>query len=81
MNCLRTGPRVRFAKRLHAAARNHAVSKGNKSYLPSKDCASCGLPFSWRKKWARNWGDVKYCSARCRANKPANKGKESPHAG
>ena len=37
-----------------------------KSDLPSKDCASCGLPFTWRKKWERDWDSVKYCSERCR---------------
>ena len=34
--------------------------------LPQKDCAACGLPFSWRKKWARDWDQVRYCSDRCR---------------
>ncbi|MSY15076.1 MAG: DUF2256 domain-containing protein, partial [Actinobacteria bacterium] len=29
----------------------------------------CGLEFEWRKKWAKNWDDVKYCSDRCRENK------------
>lgn len=38
-----------------------------KADLPSKACASCGLPFAWRKKWARDWDSVKYCSDRCRA--------------
>jgi hypothetical protein len=26
-----------------------------KSDLPSRTCAHCGLPFSWRKKWKRDW--------------------------
>lgn len=43
--------------------------KGNKSYLDSKECASCGRPFTWRKKWAKNWDEVKYCSKRCKSNK------------
>jgi hypothetical protein len=34
--------------------------------LPQKICASCGLPFTWRKKWARVWDEVKYCSERCK---------------
>ncbi|WP_348520767.1 DUF2256 domain-containing protein [Algimonas ampicilliniresistens] len=46
------------------------MSTGNKSYLPSKDCVTCGRPFSWRKKWERSWDEVKYCSARCRKDKP-----------
>jgi len=37
-----------------------------KSELPSKICAYCRLPFSWRKKWQRDWEQVKYCSERCR---------------
>ncbi|MGP6085719.1 DUF2256 domain-containing protein [Antarctobacter jejuensis] len=37
-----------------------------KSDLPQKACATCGRPFTWRRKWARNWHDVRYCSERCR---------------
>ncbi|GAA4010713.1 DUF2256 domain-containing protein [Sphingomonas swuensis] len=47
-----------------------------KADLPSKTCASCGLPFTWRKKWARDWEQVRYCSDRCRgagARKPDEK--------
>ena len=38
-----------------------------KSDLPSKPCACCGRPFTWRKKWARDWEQVRYCSDACRA--------------
>lgn len=38
-----------------------------KSDLPSKLCPVCGLPFAWRKKWARDWDQVVYCSERCRS--------------
>lgn len=42
-----------------------------KQDLPQKTCATCGKPFVWRKKWARDWDAVKYCSDRCRtAGKP-----------
>ncbi len=34
--------------------------------LPDKRCMHCGLSFTWRKKWARDWDAVKYCSERCR---------------
>ena len=37
------------------------------SERPSKVCAACGLPFTWRKKWERDWEQVRYCSDRCRA--------------
>jgi hypothetical protein len=40
--------------------------KGNKSYLPEKPCVVCGRAMTWRKAWAKNWDDVKYCSERCR---------------
>ncbi|WP_294199358.1 DUF2256 domain-containing protein [Chryseobacterium sp. sg2396] len=39
------------------------------SGLASKICEVCGLPFNWRKKWKKNWDEVKYCSERCRKNK------------
>ncbi|TAL29899.1 DUF2256 domain-containing protein [Phenylobacterium sp.] len=38
----------------------------SKSDLPTKLCVVCGRPFTWRKKWARDWVNVKYCSDRCR---------------
>ncbi|MCR9150899.1 MAG: DUF2256 domain-containing protein [Rhodobacteraceae bacterium] len=37
-----------------------------KSDLPTKTCAACGRPFAWRRKWARVWHEVRYCSDRCR---------------
>jgi hypothetical protein len=26
----------------------------------------CGREMTWRKSWAKNWEEVKYCSERCR---------------
>jgi hypothetical protein len=43
-----------------------------KSDLPTKVCATCGRPFAWRKKWERDWANVKYCSDRCRMRKAAS---------
>jgi len=40
-----------------------------KSELPKKVCPVCKLPFSWRKKWAKNWDNVKFCSEKCRRTK------------
>jgi hypothetical protein len=37
-----------------------------KTDLPVKTCARCGRDFAWRKKWARDWLRVKYCSDACR---------------
>ena len=40
--------------------------KGNKQALPSKPCAVCGRTMTWRRAWAKNWAEVKYCSTACR---------------
>ncbi|WP_354428540.1 MULTISPECIES: DUF2256 domain-containing protein [unclassified Mucilaginibacter] len=40
-----------------------------KENLPAKLCPVCKRPFTWRKKWAKCWDDVKYCSERCKGNK------------
>lgn len=37
-----------------------------KANLPQKICIACLRPYTWRKKWARDWEQVKYCSERCR---------------
>ena len=34
--------------------------------LPTKICLSCGRSFTWRKKWERDWENVKYCSNACK---------------
>ncbi|PNW83999.1 hypothetical protein CHLRE_04g212350v5 [Chlamydomonas reinhardtii] len=54
--------------------RGKAVAKEN---LPTKVCATCGLPFTWRKKWEKVWDEVRYCSDRCRGNR----GKSAAAAG
>jgi hypothetical protein len=48
-----------------------ANKRFTKANLPSKPCATCGRPFEWRKKWARVWDEVKYCSDRCRDQRAA----------
>jgi len=44
-----------------------------KSNLPVKTCEVCERPFEWRKKWEKNWPEVKYCSERCRRGSKAQK--------
>ncbi|MBK1636274.1 DUF2256 domain-containing protein [Rhodovulum adriaticum] len=55
-----------------------------KGDLPTKVCTACGRPFAWRRKWARDWENVRFCSDRCRragrgcssgANRPISGGK------
>ena len=33
---------------------------------PDKTCAACGRRIEWRKKWERDWDQVRYCSSACR---------------
>jgi hypothetical protein len=37
--------------------------------VSDKYCASCGRRIEWRKKWARDWDDVRYCSDACRGQR------------
>ncbi|MDC1275394.1 DUF2256 domain-containing protein [Ascidiaceihabitans sp.] len=52
-----------------------------KSELPIKTCVTCERPFTWRKKWAKVWDEVRYCSERCRRSrnlKSTSENKEAP---
>lgn len=40
-----------------------------KAHLPQKICCVCKRPFAWRKKWERDWENVKYCCKRCQNQK------------
>ena len=35
----------------------------------TKQCPRCGRDFAWRRKWARVWDQVVYCSERCRRDR------------
>jgi len=37
--------------------------------LPTKVCVACGRPFTWRKKWASVWDEVRFCSDACRTGR------------
>lgn len=39
---------------------------------PAKVCLRCGRPFTWRRKWARDWAQVRYCSDNCRQGRAAS---------
>lgn len=47
--------------------------KGNKQSLPRKLCVACGREMVWRKAWAKNWNEVKFCSDACRKRRAAAK--------
>ncbi|MDZ7824183.1 MAG: DUF2256 domain-containing protein [Ahrensia sp.] len=44
-----------------------------KPTLPEKDCVNCKRPMVWRKSWAKNWDEVKFCSERCRKEAKSQK--------
>jgi hypothetical protein len=55
---------------LHSGRKQKKKFLGNMpKNLESKICIVCNIPFNWRKKWEKNWAEVKYCSERCRRNK------------
>ncbi len=39
--------------------------------VPTKPCAVCGRTITWRKKWERDWDDVRFCSDACRRHRPS----------
>jgi len=45
------------------------VKPVKKRNLPKKICPICKLEFTWRKKWEKDWNEVKYCSKRCMRRK------------
>lgn len=44
--------------------------------LPVKICPVCGRPFTWRRKWAKDWAQVRYCSDACRKGTPRGRSPE-----
>jgi hypothetical protein len=52
--------KARYARRQKAQ-----TSRGT---APLKWCVVCGREITWRRKWCRDWGNVKYCSDKCRAS-------------
>ncbi|MGC8518934.1 MAG: DUF2256 domain-containing protein [Steroidobacteraceae bacterium] len=51
--------------------------RGNKASLPSKPCAVCGRPMTWRRTWAKNWDSVRYCSEGCRRRRGTRTGPQT----
>ncbi len=68
----KAGHRVSFWARKDDVARQIAATRESPYLpghsLPSKPCVACGRPFTWRKKWERDWDNVRYCSDKCRAS-------------
>tara|TARA_B100000945_G_C20183562_1_gene503493 strand:- start:279 stop:488 length:210 start_codon:yes stop_codon:yes gene_type:complete len=45
------------------------VTKSKMKIKLTKTCKKCTRDFQWRKKWAKDWENVIYCSERCRRRK------------
>lgn len=45
------------------------MSRRESNAEPSRVCAVCGREIERRKKWARDWENVKYCSDACRGRR------------
>ena len=39
------------------------------SVVLEKTCVACGRRITWRKKWARDWESIRYCSDACRSRR------------
>jgi len=46
----------------------------------TRHCTVCGRTITWRKKWARNWDAVRYCSASCRSRRRSRTDEELEQA-
>lgn len=46
--------------------RLNAMSRSSAPEPAQKICASCGRRIEWRKRWERDWEQVKFCSTPCR---------------
>ena len=53
---------VAFGPTVHGVGRAGRVTEG-------KWCGSCGRRIEWRKKWADDWANVRWCSDACRRRK------------
>jgi len=47
-------------------SRASAGGNGDGEDRTAKTCTVCGRTIEWRRKWARHWQDVRYCSDACR---------------
>lgn len=46
----------------------------------SKLCSVCGRTIEWRKKWERDWPNVRYCSEGCRRRGNNDRGRATDSA-
>ncbi len=54
---------------MSAANRSDRSARGSGDAADERVCVACGRTIAWRKKWAANWDEVRYCSDACRRRK------------
>lgn len=54
---------------MSAANRSDRSARGSGEAGDERVCVACGRTIAWRKKWAANWDEVRYCSDACRRRK------------
>ncbi|MEM7325255.1 MAG: DUF2256 and DUF3253 domain-containing protein [Actinomycetota bacterium] len=59
-----------MARSQHRHRTGDGKPKGITSETASKVCMTCGRAITWRRKWAKTWNSVRYCSERCRRERP-----------
>ncbi len=66
------GRRPGCARRAHRrrAHGRHVARRSGRHVTEEKTCVTCGRTITWRKKWARDWDAIRYCSDACRRSKP-----------
>lgn len=47
-------------------ARQSRDERSASSDRNDKTCVSCGRRIEWRKKWERDWGEIRFCSTSCK---------------
>jgi hypothetical protein len=65
----RLGMLISIFDKMSVEKQQTLLTHAEKQDLPSNICIVCNKPFTWRKKWEKNWSEVKYCSQKCRNNK------------
>lgn len=45
-----------------------------------KICQRCGRRIEWRRKWARDWDSIRYCSDKCRRTRVTDVDQRLEHA-
>lgn len=51
---------------MSAASSSGRSARGSGEVGDERVCVACGRTIAWRKKWAANWDEVRYCSDACR---------------